>query len=130
MGYNPFTNFLGHSNGYPPASLTASLPLKNDGSPRSRSFPASFLLGPGIFSGANSLLKLPSGLPQKMMGLESKICLDRSLRASKNDVCQVFGGIPMVSISRVYLEDHPLNGVIPLINGLSMAYKWWLLTTY
>ena len=24
----------------------------------------------------------------------------------------------------------PLNGVMPLINGLFMAYKWRLLTTY
>ena len=43
-----------------------------------------------------------------------------------------------------YLEDHPrtrkwlitmvivspLNGVIALINGLFMAYKWGLITTY
>ena len=43
-----------------------------------------------------------------------------------------------------YLEDHPrtckwlitmvivspLSRVVPLTNGLFMAYKWWLLTTY
>ena len=28
--------------------------------------------------------------------------------------------------------DHksPIPGVIPFPNGLSIAYKWWLLTTY
>ena len=51
--------------------------------------------------------------------------------------------VPFTPILTKYLEDHPLSkwlvtmvivspssGVAPLPNGLNLANKWWLLTTY
>ena len=77
-------------------------------------------------------------------GFKSVVEIGREKNLTRHDANPEVGSSNPKGSTNPYLEDHPrtckwlrtmvivspLTGVIPLINGLFMAYKWRLLTTY